>query len=62
MPGEGGTPVMPEKGLAPHAAAGAAGGVDKHPIKEAVCVHTQKIYDACRERQNTRYIFMMKYI
>ena len=41
---------MPEKGLAPHAAAAAAGGVDKHPIKEAVCVHTQKIYDACRDK------------
>lgn len=41
---------MPEKGIANNATAPVAGGVDsKHPIKEAVCVHTQKIYDACRE-------------
>jgi hypothetical protein len=31
-------------------AVGSVTGVDsKHAIKEAVCVHTQKIYDACRE-------------
>jgi hypothetical protein len=39
---------MPEKGLVQHAAA--ALNVDKHPIKEAVCVHTHKIYDACRDK------------
>ncbi|MCL1807130.1 MAG: hypothetical protein FWG31_05455 [Oscillospiraceae bacterium] len=39
---------MPEKGLIP--AAAAAVGVDKQSIKEAVCVHTQKIYDACRDK------------
>jgi hypothetical protein len=38
---------MPEKGLAPQIG---VAGVDKHPIKEAVCVHTQKIYDACRDK------------
>jgi hypothetical protein len=41
---------MPEKALIPQAAAVAAGGADKHSIKEAVCVHTQKIYDACRDK------------
>ncbi|MCL2003572.1 MAG: hypothetical protein FWG72_06180 [Oscillospiraceae bacterium] len=45
---------MPEKALIPQAAVGAAAGADKHSIKEAVCVHTQKIYDACREQQVTR--------
>jgi hypothetical protein len=45
---------MPEKTLIPQAAAAAAGHVDKNHIKEAVCVHTQKIYDACRERHHTR--------
>jgi len=40
---------MPEKGAAVHQAAPAAGGAD-HKIKEAVCIHTQKIYDACRDK------------
>lgn len=24
-------------------------------FKEAVCIHTRKIYDSCRERQDARY-------
>ncbi len=38
---------MPEK-LA-HTAGPITGVDSKQAIKEAVCVHTQKIYDACRE-------------
>ncbi len=39
---------MPEK-LAN--VAGSVTGIDsKQAIKEAVCVHTQKIYDACKEQ------------
>ena len=26
-----------------------------HTLKEAVCVHTRKIFDACRERQASSY-------
>jgi hypothetical protein len=40
---------MPEKNLVPQAAAPVS--PDKnHPIKEAVCLHTQKIFDACRDK------------
>lgn len=35
---------MPEKGLT----GGPIVGKDTH-TKEAVCIHTKKIYDACRE-------------
>lgn len=40
---------MPEKGLV----APVVGKTD-HCDKEAVCIHTKKIYDACRERQLSR--------
>ena len=31
------------------------GGVDSKHEKEPVCIHTRKIYDACREERESRY-------
>ena len=43
---------MPEKGLA----ASVAGDKHRDP-KDAVSIHTRKIYDACREEHGASYKF-----
>lgn len=43
---------MPEKGLT----GGPIVGKETHShTKEAVCIHTKKIYDACREEVSSGY-------
>ncbi len=33
---------------------------DTAGIREAVCIHTRKIFDSCREEDIAYYIFMVK--